>query len=395
MKYINLTILSTLTVAMLSSCGTDNMDSKVIKSPHDTSKLSREVSDVEDWTWDVGFTVSDNGDSIALEGKFWAGLPDEVEHIQYFIDIDNDVNSGFTASSTWEIDGADYLIEDKNIYKSISNTEFLWEHVGTLDSVENSHMELSKDNSLTEIFNSGKSFKVMIEVFDKDWIGNYTTVVGIDAEVYEKDDDNVGEYKTKEVITSSHRTDTAGIKYADVNFVYTFNKYGQLISKLSDKDENVGYIYTYKDGYLSKKESRTTGDIWRYYKTGEVKVVFWKASKRSIRYRYEYDDEGKLITRVETTLRGGDYFYEFRYESLENYSVYKRAKNDGEEDSLYLSHTDDKESYYSLDGKVTGTTLFTRDDKGRVIKQVMHWENGSDRVKTDTFTFGEIEYLIK
>ncbi len=182
-------ILSTL---LLSGCG-GGADSGVTKQPHDTSKLGRMVSVERDWTWDVSSkaVMKKDGD-ISIFTNFWAGLPDNIENFQYFIDMDSNIDTGYNGSNGWEVKGADYLIENGDVYKSLSNSEWNWELIGTLQTFSlDNYPNLSERDSLlmrnatptlTNIFNTD-SFKVMIEVYDKNWEGDNNTITGIVADL--------------------------------------------------------------------------------------------------------------------------------------------------------------------------------------------------------------------
>ncbi len=188
------TILATL---LFTGCGGETTTENVLtKQPHDTSKLNRFVSIEKDWTWNVGLRAQ-IGQNIILYTDFWEDIPDEIVNFQYFIDSDSDKNTGFSGSNGWEIDGADYLIENGDLYKSLSDTEWKWEYIGNFQTYQHSDVpnsinpEAHPYESVTMIhpmtdFNSffnTKNFKVMIEAYDDNWAGNYPTITGIDTEV--------------------------------------------------------------------------------------------------------------------------------------------------------------------------------------------------------------------
>jgi YD repeat-containing protein len=197
-RTIKLLTLSSSIVAMLSlsGCG-GGTTSSIEKQPHDTSKLGRTVSIEKDWTWDVSFSthvaaINDASDDTYVEAHFWAGIPDNIENFQIFIDMDNNKSTGYSGSNGWEIYGADYLIENGDVYVSTSTTEWKWKIRGTFQDVdfrrvsgEGKYESLYMTNAtptLSRIFTSD-SFKVMIEAYDKNWEGNFNTITGIVADV--------------------------------------------------------------------------------------------------------------------------------------------------------------------------------------------------------------------
>ena len=194
MKQKMMVLSTTLSLVLLSGCGggatTDTAE--INKQPHNTSKLNRQISTKKDWTWNVDVRVTDN----ALYGNFYDGFPDEIKHNQYFIDSDNDITTGFTGTNGWEINGADYIIEDNQLYKSLSNTSWEWKYIGEFEGFKYSNIPQgepsdpkkqiimsSPDFDFNSIFKSNR-FKVMMELYDENWVVDYSTVTGIDVEAY-------------------------------------------------------------------------------------------------------------------------------------------------------------------------------------------------------------------
>ena len=55
----------------------------------------------------------------------------DMAHMQVYIDIDYDANTGLSiGSGNYAIVGADYMIEDRQLFKSVSNSDWEWEWVG-------------------------------------------------------------------------------------------------------------------------------------------------------------------------------------------------------------------------------------------------------------------------
>ena len=200
MKHITLELFAgslLLSTLLFSGCGGTVVkeDSLNTHTPHNLQKALRTTSDKEtDWTWYVHtqaqFTIISKSDTIfelALKSTFSQGIPDEVEHLQYFVDSDNDANTGFSyGQDSWEISGADYLIEDGDLYKSLSDSEWKWEYIGTFSHYtrtkideQKSIISMSSDDQLiTSIIDENKlnQINISIEPFNENWAGTYSTI---------------------------------------------------------------------------------------------------------------------------------------------------------------------------------------------------------------------------
>ena len=165
----------------------------VVKEPTDTTKLIRAVADDEtDWTWFVGTEASfmkvAGKDTLTIESMFYQGIPKEVKRFQFFIDSDNDAKSGFSyGRDSWRISGADFLVEDGDLYKSNSTTEWSWTYVGTFSSYKRSKVEdnivkikfSSTDSVITSMVDKAHMpthLNITIEPFDEDWGSTYSTI---------------------------------------------------------------------------------------------------------------------------------------------------------------------------------------------------------------------------
>ncbi len=183
MKQITLSLVTGSLLAstlLLSGCGESATSN--VKAPKDTSKLIRAVADdATDWTWQVGTDGTQNGNNAGFTTYFMQGIPNEVKHFQYFLDTDNNANTGFSfGQDSWRISGADILVEDGAIYQSQSKTQWKWNYIGQLDDYTRSTVE-----GIEQInFNSNKNLlhitsdtvNVTIEPFDAAWGSTYSTI---------------------------------------------------------------------------------------------------------------------------------------------------------------------------------------------------------------------------
>ena len=163
------------------------------KQPTDTTKLVRDISDNEkDWTWFVGTEASfkkvSGKDTLTIVSSFYEGVPQEVEHFQFFIDSDNNATTGFSfGEDSWRISGADFLVEDGDLYKSDSESVWSWSYVGAFSSYEKSPLKegivqityASSDSAITDMIHKEKMpthLNITIEPFDKEWGSTYSTI---------------------------------------------------------------------------------------------------------------------------------------------------------------------------------------------------------------------------
>jgi len=191
MKTKLFTTSALLATLFFSGCGGGTTDSGIAKQPHDTSKLGRTVAIEKDWTWDVSFSLIKLDDTTVVQAHFWEGVPKDLKNFQVFVDLDNDENTGYSGSDGWEIHGADYLIENGQVYKSQSTTQWKWEYIDLFKDLHLFSAGVGKYGKfdwrtstakIDNIFNAD-SFKVMIEAYDANWKGDCNTITGIVADV--------------------------------------------------------------------------------------------------------------------------------------------------------------------------------------------------------------------
>jgi len=184
MKLATVTLLagSFITATLLfSGCGTESATT-LKKTPTDTTKVIRGIADNDtDWTWFVGTDATLSPTTATFTSYYMQGIPAEVKHFQYFLDTDNNATTGFSfGEDSWRISGADILVEDGAVYKSLSTTQWKWQYIGKLD-----HYDRSKVDGIEQINFSGskellnitaKTVNVTIEPFDAPWRSTYSTI---------------------------------------------------------------------------------------------------------------------------------------------------------------------------------------------------------------------------
>jgi hypothetical protein len=173
---------------LLTGCGTTGEDQKInSQQPH--KKLNRTIID---WTWNVDAKISVDGNGLDLTTFYFDNIPDNIKHYQLF--IDTIPNKGYNGENGWEVYGADYLIEDDMVFKSLSDTEWIWELKGFINLVDNkkdgSERAISiLDSKLLERYIKSDKVNIYIETYDENWTGEYSTIPLPDIKI-DKNTDN-------------------------------------------------------------------------------------------------------------------------------------------------------------------------------------------------------------
>ena len=185
MKHTFLKLLtgsSLATTLLFTGCG-ESTATTSLKQPTDTTKVARVDAQETDWTWFVGTDGTHNRTDLTLDVYFSKNIPAEVQHFQYFLDTDNNSATGFSfGQDSWRVSGADYLIEDGELYKSNSNNAWSWTYVGSFDDyVKTSangaaHIHISTDNPSIAAIVTGDTLNITIEPFDANWGSTYSTI---------------------------------------------------------------------------------------------------------------------------------------------------------------------------------------------------------------------------
>jgi hypothetical protein len=178
---------------LLVGCGESNNSNDSEKKPHSMEKSIRTVDLGTDWTWFVDMqselSIVDENHKLSFDVNFYEGIPSEIKHLQYFLDTDNNDSTGFSGSDGWQVVGADYLIEDGDLYKTQSKTEWKWKYIGKFSQYKrvkdtkdlvNIKIE-SNDGLLKDIIPHASKINVSIEPFDENWNGAYSTIYPIEV----------------------------------------------------------------------------------------------------------------------------------------------------------------------------------------------------------------------
>ena len=226
---ISLFLASTL---LLSGCG--DSSSRDNKTPTDTLKLLRGVSQDGDWTWYVKTAAKESDGILKFKTDFDLAIPDDVKHIQYFIDTDNNANTGFTTGQdSWRIAGADILIEDGNVYKSLSNGgEWKWKYITHVDNYSRSKYEILFNINKNILNSNSDRVNVTMEAFDANWNGSYDT---ISTQVV-KFASNSSNQKTPKEIINDRLNDQ--MTYVE-EFVYTPQHQGAVVLEKSQEGQHL------------------------------------------------------------------------------------------------------------------------------------------------------------
>ncbi len=173
-------ILSTL---LLSGCGGELRNGSIVTKsaqPHHISSRSAyaPVTDAEDaWHKDVTIssiydrTIEDNH-KLSLDILFNQGISDNAKHFQVYMNTDNNSDTGWSiGGGEYATTGADYMIEDGVLFKSMSKTEWIWEEMDKID-----YETIQEANNVYRIKISGSSSSFM-SITDIDNIKNLSISV--------------------------------------------------------------------------------------------------------------------------------------------------------------------------------------------------------------------------
>jgi hypothetical protein len=126
--------LFAVSTVIFNGCGGVTTDTKTniqksSKQPHKVTRvLDYDADHADDWQdfVDMKASYDESDNNFILNVTFDEGITYDVEHFQIYLDTDYSVRTGYSDSY---IKGADYLIEDGSLFKSVSNTEWEWEYV--------------------------------------------------------------------------------------------------------------------------------------------------------------------------------------------------------------------------------------------------------------------------
>jgi len=270
---IKLATSTLLAIPLLTGCGGENITKQILSQQPHIKKITREL---KDWTWNVDTIVKkDDTNGIYFTTHYYDNIPDKIKHFQFFIDSDDNTKTGFCGSDGWEVFGADYLIEDDILYKSLSNTKWTWEQVGKIAYKDNKKegnervITLQCPLSMAKEIQSDK-VNVYIEPYDANWVGEYFTIpipnIEINKNANTSTGNILGTLETDSVSQIAISDDNrfayladgkSGFKVVDISnpsklsVISTLNTTGYLHQIVISSDGTKAYVSsTYKDEFL-------------------------------------------------------------------------------------------------------------------------------------------------
>ena len=142
-------IKSNFRVAAISSNGDENWHivSNILMKPIDRNIITIDA-DSSDWDDIAVLANSQMGNMKVIDDVnnlyFLIEKGNLGQHTQFYLNIDNNINSGYSSGVLDNESGAEYLIEDDRLYKSTANGgSWSWERIGTV--------MFAKDGNLVEI----------------------------------------------------------------------------------------------------------------------------------------------------------------------------------------------------------------------------------------------------
>jgi len=373
-----------------AGCGESTTQAGV-KEPFNAQKLHRAVSVQKDWTWSVSAEVNYATNEISVIG--WSGIPQNVKHLQLFIDSDNNKETGFSGKDGWEIEGADFLIEDGIIftYAPHLDKDFAWTLHSSFDKAYFFSKELGESREyhlsdyhfgLSDLFKNTSKMNIMIEAYDANWDGGFNTVTDIDADIT-KGDEPVANDKEVKLSATKHvkiHDKVKGDEEFDGSFTYEYNEQGQDGPLLSKK------IITEKGEVASTTE-------YSYDETDTlIQEVVTKAGglPHTYTYTYTYNNAGDILSK--TTFVDGKEYSTTDYTYNEAGQLTKESS--GGTPTLY--HYNDKgqriqKSRQDADGRRSMTLDYIYDAKGHVIEDVYRlFVRGNSVETTVHYTWGTL-----
>jgi len=383
MKKPIMTGLVALAALLYGGCGSTGLKQKepgTVKQPHDTRALGRAVSLEKDWSWDVEVRRDKSkGGAYNLSYIFWAGLPKEVAHFQFFIDTDNNPKTGFTGKNGWEITGADYLVEDEDLYKYVESVDkgWHWEHYGSFIDFDIKE----DDQKVVRVKLSGPDFQLeyagtktptMMEVYDQNWNGDYPTVLDLTLNTQPLSPPNNKEKHIR------HYQDAAGHNVLD---------------KILEDGTWIDYIKReYNDqGLVSKKifYSSMTSHTYTYNEKGDISRLIIKHLFITLDKSFEttYNEAGQKTEEKVTTK-------EYRFDKLKSTKVHTyRYTYDAQGRVTHVTYDGKPYKDYTYDnqGRVKTMTIF--DSNGVPVKETYTYDAQSRKIRqeNDRFADGTIE----
>ncbi|MCK5828967.1 MAG: hypothetical protein KAH20_01550 [Methylococcales bacterium] len=207
---------------------------------------------LEDWTWNVGASITKDNNGTTLNTYYYDNIPSNIKNFQLF--IDSIPNKGFNGSDGWEVFGADYLIENTSLYSSQSDTQWKWKYLGEVSLIDNQEAGDKRaifihDNILLANAIEGDSVDLYIESYDKDWVGEYSTIPLLDVKVTtdNSNSNNINEAYMKKYVKKQYQ-------HAGVVGLSEYSEYFK-IAAVSVSYHSPSYIdiYNFQDSDTPKK----------------------------------------------------------------------------------------------------------------------------------------------
>lgn len=122
-KKQTLLISATVLSFLLSACGGgDNKTTNTSKQPHSIRTANIQNTQILASKTHSATTVTSSGDSITI--TYNGAIPTGDKHFQFFINTDENSSTGYQFDGeAWSETGADYLIEDNELYVSTGNND--------------------------------------------------------------------------------------------------------------------------------------------------------------------------------------------------------------------------------------------------------------------------------
>jgi hypothetical protein len=148
---------------MFIGCGSEGLTRYITPLPHKIDRAEFAVDEqIEQWYKYVSISSSydrsdENNHKLIFDILFEKGISPNAKHFQVYIDTDYNATTGWSyGQGDAATIGADYMIEDSNLFRSTSNTEWTWEYVAKFD-----YQTIQEKNDIFKIKLVGKSSQVM------------------------------------------------------------------------------------------------------------------------------------------------------------------------------------------------------------------------------------------
>ncbi len=203
---------------LFSGCGDTTTDTETILNQEQAHEVKITkglfnflLPDEDIWHTAVNVTSTYNKSdkSININALCKKGISSDVSTYQVYINTDNKFYTGFsTGIFSWDVIGADYLIDDDALFKSTSKTNWEWEWVQDID--------FSTSGSTTSNYNL--NYKLNSDAVQAIFGDNIPSKIGISIEPVGDDWSDTGNYVSPRhvrinVSDAPHRPDMALIPH--------------------------------------------------------------------------------------------------------------------------------------------------------------------------------------